>query len=190
MEDAEKTAEQEPNEAPEQAKDTKKRRKRSTARLLGELGIKLAVIAAAVFALLTFVIGLTIHYGNNMFPAIKDGDLVIAYRLQDPYLNAAVLYKRDGATCTGRVVGMPGDVIDITQEGAITVNGIAPAEEIFYATTPAESGGIQYPYTVPEGSVFILNDFRADTNDSRSFGAVDKGDVMGPVLLTIRRRGF
>lgn len=190
MADVSKTAEDLAGESLAQVKATPKKRKKSTSQLLLALLIKLAVIAAVAWALLALVVGLTIHYGNNMFPAIKDGDLVISYRLQDPYLNAAVLYKHDGATCTGRVVGMPGDVIEITEEGAITVNGITPAEEIFYATTPAESGGIQYPYTVPEGSVFILNDFRADTNDSRSFGAVDKGDVMGPVLLTIRRRGF
>ena len=72
----------------------------------------------------------------------------------------------------------------------ITVNGNTPTEEVFYPTYPANGSEIQYPYTVPQGKVFILNDFREDTNDSRSFGAVDTGDLKGTLLLTMRRRGF
>ena len=173
-----------------QGQKKKKSKKKTTQQLLIDLLIKLAVLGIIVWGLLTFVVGLTIHYGNNMFPAIKDGDLVIAYRLQDPYLNAAVLYERDGQICTGRVIAMSGSEVNITPEGALTVNGTAPAEEIFYATYPADEGGISYPYTVGENEVFILNDFRSDTVDSRSFGSIPQDDVIGPVLLTIRRRGF
>ena len=172
------------------AAPTKKRPKKTTAQLAIDLLIKLAVLGIIVWGLLTFVLGLTIHYGNNMFPAIKDGDLVVAYRLDQPYLNAAVLYEHDGQICTGRVIAMSGSEVNITEEGALLVNGTAPAEEIFYATYPAETGGISYPYTVGENQVFILNDFRSDTGDSRSFGAVSQDEVIGPVLLTMRRRGF
>ena len=182
-----------PAEASEQdgkTKPPKKRKKKSTARLLISLLIKLALIAAVIWGLLSFVLGVTIHYGNNMYPAIRDGDLIIAYRLQRPYLNAAVLYKHDGRLCMGRVVGMPGNEINITEGGALTVNGVAPAEEVFYPTFRSEAAGIAYPYTVGEDQVFILNDFRTDVSDSRSFGSVDKSDVIGPVLLMMRRRGF
>lgn len=191
-----KLAGEQPVETAEQAGSAsarparKRRKKKTTTQLLIDFLIKLVIIAGVAWALLTFVVGLTIHYGNNMFPAIKDGDLVIAYRLQDPYLNAAVLYEHDGELRLGRVVAMSGSEVEITEEGAILVNGTAPAEEIFYATYPADEGGISYPYTVGEGEVFILNDFRSDTDDSRSFGAIDADEVVGPVLLTMRRRGF
>ena len=168
----------------------KKRKRKSTLRLFIDLCVKLAVIAATVWVLLTFAVSLDIHYGNNMFPSIRDGDLVIGYRLQRPYLNGAVVYERDGKRCIGRVVGMPGNEIDIADNGAITVNGIAPAEEVFYPTYPAEDSQIAFPLTVEDGRVFILNDFRSDTGDSRTFGTVDMDDVTGSVLLIIRRRGF
>ena len=169
-------------------KQTKK--KKTTAQLLIGFLIKLAVIALAVWMLFTFVLGLVIHYGNNMHPAIRDGDLIISLRVQRPFLNAAVLYERDGEMCLGRVVGMPGDTVDISDEGALTVNGAAPAEEVFYPTHRSETLDIKYPYTVGEDQVFILNDFRSDTSDSRTFGAVDMKDVKGPVLLMLRRRSF
>lgn len=178
--DAEKKA---PNK-----KQTKK--KKTTAQLMIGFLIKLAVIALAVWMLFTFVLGLVIHYGNNMHPAIRDGDLIISLRVQRPYLNAAVLYEHDGKMCLGRVVGMPGNTIDISDEGALTVNGTAPAEEVFYPTHRCDTSDISYPYTVGEDQVFILNDFRSDTSDSRMFGAVSMKDVKGPVLLMLRRRSF
>ena len=125
-----------------------------------------------------------------MHPMVRDGDLVITYRLQKPYINAAVMYAHDGDTTVGRVVAMEGSVVNITKDGGFTVNGNAPVEEVFYPTFPAEGSEVQYPYTVPQGKVFILNDFREDTKDSRSFGAVDTGDLKGTLLLTLRRRGF
>ena len=170
--------------------NAKKRKKKTTSRLFLEFLIKITVIAAAVWALLTFVIGITIHYGNNMYPAIRDGDLVISYRLQKPYLNAAVLYERNGEICAGRIVGMQGNEINIAENGQLTVNGVAPAEEIFYATYRPEEDSFTYPFTVGEGQVFILNDFRSDQADSRKFGTVEMKNVQGPVLLVIRRRGF
>lgn len=88
------------------------------------------------------------------------------------------------------MIGMPGNEINISDRGEITVNGIIPSEEVFYASYRAENSEISYPYIVPENSVFILNDFRNDTNDSRSFGAVPLKDVDGPILLSMRRRGF
>ena len=180
--------EQDAEKKAQNKKQTKK--KKTTAQMLVGFLIKLAAIALVVWFLFTFVLGLVIHYGNNMHPAIRDGDLIISLRVQRPFLNAAVLYERDGEMCLGRVVGMPGDIIDISDEGALTVNGAAPAEEVFYPTHRSETLYIKYPYTVGEDQVFILNDFRSDTSDSRTFGAVDMKDVKGPVLLMLRRRSF
>ena len=186
----EKTPEITPENAEKKASKKPAKKKKTTGKMLLGFLIKLAAIALAVWLLFTFVLGLVIHYGNNMHPAIHDGDLIISLRVQRPYLNAAVLYEHDGKMCVGRVVGMPGNVIDISDEGALTVNGVAPAEEVFYPTHRCETESISYPYTVGEDQVFILNDFRSDTNDSRMFGAVDMKDVKGPVLVLLRRRGF
>ena len=136
------------------------------------------------------VLCVNLHYGNNMHPAVRDGDLCIAYRLQKPYINAVVLYEWGGKTCVGRVVALEGDVIDISPEGALKINGVNPAEEVFYATIPAENAAITYPYTVESGKAFILNDFRTDTDDSRSFGAVELKAIKGNFLLSLRHRDF
>ncbi len=162
----------------------------STKRLAVYLMIKILVIMIAVWVVLTFVLGVSIHRGNNMHPAVNDGDLVISLRLQSPYLNAVVLYRHDGKNCTGRVVGLSGSVIDITEHGELLVDNAIASEDIFYPTHKAKNSHIHFPYTVEDGRAFILNDFREDTNDSRNFGTVDLKDIDGPLLLVLRRRGF
>ena len=162
----------------------------STKRLAINLMIKIAAIALAVWLVLAFAIGITINYGNNMHPAVNDGDLVITLKLQRPYLNAAVLYRHDGKMRAGRVVGLPGNIIDISEKGELYVNNAIASEDIFYPTYKAEGSAVSFPYTVEEGKAFILNDYREDTDDSRIFGAVDMKDIDGPFLFTLRRRGF
>ena len=162
----------------------------STKRLAISLLIKLAAIVLAVWLVFIFVLGLTINYGNNMHPAVNDGDLIVSFKLQRPYLNAAVIYNHDGKKRTGRVVGLPGNVIDISEKGELIVNGAIASEDIYYPTYQAENSTVRYPYTVEEGKAFILNDYREDTDDSRAFGAVDLSEIDGPLILSLRRRGF
>ena len=162
----------------------------STKRLAISLLIKIAAIVLAVWLVFIFVLGLTINYGNNMHPAVNDGDLVVSLKLQRPYLNAAVLYRHDGKTRTGRVVGLPGNVIDISEKGELLVNGAIASEDVYYPTKKAENSKVTYPYTVEEGKAFILNDYREDTDDSRAFGAIDLSEIDGPLILSLRRRGF
>ena len=162
----------------------------STKRLAINLMIKIAAIALAVWLVLAFAIGITINYGNNMHPAVNDGDLIVSFKLQRPYLNAAVIYNHDGKKRTGRVVGLPGNVIDISEKGELLVNGAIASEDVYYPTKKAENSKVTYPYTVEEGRAFILNDYREDTDDSRSFGAVSLDDIEGPLIFSMRRRGF
>ena len=181
---------EEPGEAEIKKQRKPSPRRISTQSLAMNLAIKIAVIFLIVWLALTFVIAITINYGNNMHPAINDGELVVSLRLQSPYLNAAVLYKHDGKTRVGRVVGLPGNTVEITETGELKVNGVVAAEDIYYPTFPSENSDIEYPLTVPEGKVFILNDYREDTNDSRTFGLIDIKDTKGPIIFSFRRRGF
>ena len=118
---------------------------RSDKNLLITFLVKVCLIILAVWLLLTFVVSITVHYGNNMYPAIRDGDCVISFRMQNPYINAAVIYHHDGKKCVGRVIALGGSEVTISDSGEITVNGVAPSEEIFYLTYPSENS-LNYGY--------------------------------------------
>lgn len=70
--------------------------------------------------------------------------------------------------------------------GTLFVNGTAQGGEIVFPTYAKE--GIQYPYTVPEGSVFILGDYRTHAKDSRDFGCISLPEVKAKVITILRRR--
>ena len=151
---------------------------------------KIAITILIIFLLLQFVIGIHFYYGNNMNPALKDGSLVITYKLdKNIYSDLVVYYEYDSIKQFGRICGVPGDIINITEEGKYTINGNIPLENIFYNTFP-NTDGIIYPYTVPEGSYFIMNDYRENTSDSRKFGAVPIKNIEGQEYIEIQRRGF
>jgi len=154
------------------------------------LAAKLLITIVIILGLLKFVIGINIYYGNNMFPAMNDGTLIITYKLnKNIYSELIVAYNVNDKTRFGRIVGVPGDIIYLDDTGKFTINGnIVSENNIFYNTFEGE--GVIYPYTVPENSYFILNDYRENTEDSRTYGAINKKDIAGQVYLELQRRGF
>lgn len=152
---------------------------------------KLIIVALIFWAVLKFVFGIEILYGNYMYPAIRDGDLVISYKLQSPITNDVVMYEHNGETRLGRVVAKENSVIKYNSETeTYSVNDVTPSESIFYTTVVNPDADIEYPYTVPQGCLYILNDHREEYTDSRTYEAIPLSDVKGVVIFVIRRRGF
>lgn len=157
----------------------------------GYIGLLLRILFLVLAGWLLFsqVFLITQISGNDMFPAVKDGDLAIAFRLQQEYVkNDVVLYTVNGETHIGRVIARETDVVTLDDSGTLLVNGTAQSGEILYPTYPKE--GLEYPYKVPEGQVFILGDHRTQTEDSRDFGAIPLENVQGKVITILRRRGL
>lgn len=153
------------------------------------LFVRCVVLTAVLVVLLTQVFLITQVSGNAMFPAIKDGDLILAYRLQKELAkNDVIVYTRDGQYRIGRIIGREGDVIMMDDTGNLLVNGTAQGGEILYPTYAKEA--CTYPYVVPEKSFFLLGDYRTQTEDSRDFGAIPASDVKGKVITILRRRGI
>ena len=156
------------------------------------LAVKAAVFAAALFVLLRFVFGVSIYHGDNMFPALRDGDLIIISRLSWPNRSSIVQYTdpQDGKIRFSRVIGLEGTEIDITETGELKTNGYVPQESIFYHTEKAEGSSVEFPLMVEEGRYFLLDDYRTEGRDSRVFGTLEKGHIKGNVIYIVRRRGF
>lgn len=157
----------------------------------GYLSLLMRVVGLAVVAwlLLTQVFLITQMHGQSMFPAMKDGDLIIGYRLQREYAKGDVIvYTVNGETHVGRIVARENDYVQMGDSGALYVNGMTQSGEIIYPTYARE--GAEYPQQVPEGSVYVLGDYRTNTQDSRDFGAIPIKNVQGKVITILRRRGL
>lgn len=151
--------------------------------------IRIAVLAIAGYVLFTQVFLLAQVTGLGMFPAVKDGDLLVVFRLQEEYAkDDVVTYQAEGRRYVGRIVARENDVVTLDESGTLTVNGTPQSGEILYPSYAKE--GMEYPYRVPEGHVFLMGDYRTQTEDSRDFGPISMDNVEGKVITILRRRGL
>ena len=150
--------------------------------------IKLSIVAIIIIMALIFIFGIFRLSGNNMYPALKDGDLCITYKLDTYVANDVVVYNIDGEIHFGRIIAREGDTIDGDKEGLL-LNGFHANEEVFYSTDMTKTD-LDLPITLGKDEFFILNDYRDDTNDSRTYGVVNKNSLKGKIIFIFRRRGF
>lgn len=153
--------------------------------------IRTGTFALTFWIIFTFVFGIWIADGNDMAPAIREGDLVVYYRCRNFTNRDSVVYEADGDVYLGRIAGCEGAVIGKTEDHRLTVDGriqpVQPGMGI-YSETPA--GDLKERITVEPGRFFILGDCREESTDSRCFGTVGKDQIRGKVFLLWRRRNI
>ncbi len=151
---------------------------------------KIAAICLAFLLLFTFLFGLYRNADADMTPAVRDGDLVIFYRLDKRYIAGDVLVLEfEGIKQVRRVIATAGDTVDITEEGLI-INGAIQQEPDIYFAIHRYEGGAEFPVTLGEGQVIVLGDRRTNATDSRIYGVVEVQDTLGKVMAVFRRRGI
>ena len=166
----------------------KAKKKKSAKYYAVKLIIKVCVTVFVLTILLVFVVGIHVNHSNSSFPMIKDGDLCITYKLSTPQKGDVIAYKHNGELRFSRIIAVGGDSVDIKND-YVTVNGSGILDDTVYKTS-SEGAKISFPYTVPNDTVFVLNDFRSDNSDSRSFGGIPLKDCEGKVVFVMRRRGI
>lgn len=173
-----------------------KRRSRAITRA-GYIRLLARVVCIALFCWVLFTFGFLVTQckGQAMFPSLKDGDLCVVFRREAQTLfhdklkaKDIVAYRVEDNRLFGRVVAVAGDTVSISEAGSVSVNGSADSGEILFPTYPM--GELEYPFTVPEGCVFVLGDHRTDTVDSRTVGPIPLESVEGKVISILRRRGL
>ena len=167
--------------------------------ILAEL-LKTGITVIVVILALKFAVGIYVTHEVNMYPAIKDGDFLLTYKLVNYNIGDAVVYVNDtiknaapdmfSGFKTGRIVAGPGDKVEIDAEKGYLINGAVPYETVYSETLPAENGNVSYPVTLGEGEYFLLNDDRENAMDSRTYGRVYIEDLRGKCVFIMRHRGI
>ena len=169
-------------------KKIKKKKKRSAKYYLTELLVKFGITGLVLWLLLEFVVMISVCHDNTAYPMIKDGDFCLTYRLAELHQGDEVTYTQDNKVRLGRVIAFGGDTVDIRND-SVSVNGLNIAENVVYPTD-SQGSDIEFPYQIPEDCVFVLNDYRSDLSDSRTYGGIPLSDVKGVVVFIMRRRGI
>jgi signal peptidase I len=149
----------------------------------------LVVAALAVLAQSALVSVYSIP-SASMAPTLQVGDhiLVTSYRFpfgsSVPRRGDVIVFRAPGApgeVLVKRVVGTPGDLVDAAG-GNVRIGGHTLAEP--YLMQRAMSGALS-PQIVPPSSFFVMGDNRAHSYDSRSWGAVPAGLIIGKVRTVL-----
>ena len=157
---------------------------------LKRLAREVALVTGFLTIFFTFVFGITVQHGNDMYPAIRDGDIVFYYRTHDILNTEAVVCSVGGETCTGRVEAVSGTVISATGDLQMTFDGLylpISQREGIYTRTYAEEN-MKLPLTVKENHYFLLGDNRDEARDSRTYGQVNSRNIKGRIVAVLRRR--
>ena len=122
------------------------------------------------------------------FRPVERGDIIV---FRCAALGNEVLIKR--------VVGLPGDLLAL-RNGRLCVNGVQASDSFVdkvdgvpEPTDPADPDtssrpdapwSLARPCRVPAGRYFVMGDNRTDSDDSRYWGTVPKGAIIGQAFMT------
>lgn len=144
-----------------------------------------------VLVLTTFFFKHSVVDGDSMQNTLHDGEHLIITNLFYTPQRGDVIVCEDYSTAVPkpivkRVIGVAGDVIEITAEG-VWRNGELLYESYVY------TDGFEYDYNcefvfyepvvVPEGKIYVMGDHRNKSTDSRVLGPIDEDSVIGKVVL-------
>ena len=112
--------------------------------------------------------------------AYKRGDIVV--------FNPPPAWTPDPTPFIKRVIGLPGDLVQIKDDGKVYVNGVALDEPYTYqndqgVNEPTLPLTDQTSWTVPAGELFVMGDHRQRSEDSRAFGPIPESSVIGRAFL-------
>lgn len=149
------------------------------------IGILVAVAAASVLVSSFFVTVLKIS-GDSMSPTLATGQIVLAFNTDVFEPGELVAFYYNNKVLVKRVIGSPGDWIDIDTDGNVTINGVA-LDEPYLTEKSLEPTDIDFPYQVPENRYFVLGDNRSVSIDSRSdvVGCISKEQLIGHVFFRL-----
>jgi signal peptidase I len=125
-----------------------------------------------------------------MSPTLRIRDVVqfdpSAYKSSPIERGSVVVYrseKHEGLLLASRVIGLSGQTIQL-RGGKLLLNGEETPEPYVEADGAEEPFSREYgPTKVPDGTVFLLGDFRDVSEDSRFIGPVAVALVVGRVVV-------
>ena len=147
------------------------------------------VVAFAWFTVYMFGTEVKIA-GNSMAPALESGDVVLMNRLPGVLFgpgrfDLVVFEREDKKTNVKRVIGLPGETVQITA-GYVFIDG-QPLKAENGLSQVSLAGLAEHPITLGKDEYFLLGDNRDTSEDSRfiNIGNVKREQIKGTVWIRI-----
>ncbi len=146
----------------------------------------LITVAAAAVLVATLWMPVLQIYGTSMKPTLEEGEIVISVKSPKIERGDIIGFYYNNKLLVKRVIALPGDTVDIDEDGNVFVNGEQLTEP--YITEKALGDcDISLPYQVPNERYFIMGDHRSLSLDSRNsaIGCVSKDQIAGNLVFSV-----
>lgn len=154
--------------------------KRRFRRVLKSTVYTLVVVAAIAALIATLVLPVLQIAGSSMEPTLNNDDLVLLVKTGKLQRGDLCAFYYSNKILIKRVIGLPGEMIQIGNDGAVYINGNL-LDEPYLTETALGDCDIEFPYRVPEQQYFLMGDQRKTSIDSRNtiIGCVAQDQIIG-----------
>lgn len=148
------------------------------------------VFLAAVYTLLELAIPRSVVLSISMQPNLVENQRLlisrVSYLIGDPQRGDIVVFTRPNQPPTQpplikRLIGLPGETLEF-RDMQLYVNG-TPLNEPYINEPCTEANCENQSWTLGENEYFFMGDNRNHSLDSRSFGPIARGQLVGRAIL-------
>ena len=181
-----KTVESMPTKKQVETERKRYRRQKAYNKALGGTIYVLTIVAAVAVLIATLVLPVLQIEGTSMEPTLVNGDIVLLNKTTKFDRSDLCGFSWNNKLLIKRVIGIPGDWIEIDVDGTVYLNG-EKLDEPYAAQLSVGECDIEFPYQVPQEQYFVLGDMRENSIDSRNtlIGCVAKDQIVGKVFFRI-----
>lgn len=169
-----------------QAELNRVRYRTSYSRVLRSTVYTLITVAAIAILVATLWLPVLQIYGSSMEPTLTEGNIVLSLKGGQFNPGDVVAFYFNNKILVKRVIGNPGDWVDMDQSGNVYVNQQL-LEEPYIIEKDYGICDLELPYQVPEGRIFVMGDNRNVSLDSRStaVGCVSEEQIVGKLTFVV-----
>lgn len=149
--------------------------------------ISVLTYMAAVAALIaTLVLPVLQIEGTSMEPTLVNGDIVLLTKTTAFGRGDICGFAWNNKILIKRVIGIPGDWIEIDTDGTVYLNG-ERLDEPYAEQIAFGECDLEFPFQVPQEQYFVLGDMRESSIDSRNtlVGCVENEQIIGKIFFRI-----
>ena len=146
----------------------------------------LTIVAAVAVLIATLILPVLQIEGTSMEPTLVNGDIVLLTKTTNFNRGELCGFSWNNKLLIKRVIGIPGDWIEIDTDGTVYLNG-EKLDEPYAQQLAVGECDLEFPYQVPQEQYFVLGDMRESSIDSRNtlIGCVEKDQIVGKVFLRV-----
>ena len=162
------------------------RRQKAYNKALGGTIYVLTIVAAVAVLIATLVLPVLQIEGKSMEPTLVNGDIVLLTKTTNFERGELCGFTWNNKLLIKRVIGIPGDWIEMDTDGTVYLNG-EKLDEPYARQLSVGECDLEFPFQVPQEQYFVLGDMRESSIDSRNtlIGCVEKDQIVGKVFFRI-----